>query len=54
MIINQTDSATLVKARDILIDHRDHLGPNVQTQQALRIKIMAIDITLNEREKETA
>lgn len=54
MIIRDTDTATLQEARAILVDHRDHLGPNAQTQQALRIKIMAIDLTLAEREEGAA
>ncbi len=49
MIIRDTDTKTLREARAILVDHRDHLGPNVQTRQALSIKIKAIDLTLADR-----
>ncbi len=49
MIIRDTDTETLQEARAILVEHQAHLGPNAQTQQALRIKIMAIDLTLRDR-----
>ncbi len=54
MIINQTDSETLIKMRAILVEDHDHRSNNRQTLHALRMKIGAIDYTLTEREKETA
>ena len=49
MIIKDTDTKTLEEASAILEAHRDGLGYNAKTAQALRIKIMAIDITLTDR-----
>ncbi len=54
MIINQTDSEALIKYRKILVEDHDHRSNNRQSLHALRIKIGAIDYTLNERAKETA
>ena len=54
MIIRDTDTKTLEAAREILQHHHDGLGYNAKTEQALRIKIKAIDITLAERQEGTA